>query len=213
MESLLALSAHQSPSTSLHCTSSPSPLNLGSLHPYLSRHPDPQFALYVFLGLRDCFRIGFSHSSPLHSSTHNHPSSGDNPNAVVEHFSEELRLSRIVGPVHQSLLGQVQVSPLGLISKRHSDKWCMIMDFSAPRGRSVNDGISPSLCSLRYTSVDNAVDIIMKLGQSTELVKMGLSNVYCMVPVHPCKTTKQPSRFLTGSGRVVVIYMFHAEYK
>ena len=190
MKSLLALSAHQSPSTSLHCTSSPSPLNLGSLHPYLSCRPDPQFASYVFLGLRDGFCIGFSHSLPLRSLTHNHPSSGDNPNAVAEHLSEELRLGRIVGPVHQSLLGHVQISPLGLISKTHSDKWRMIMDLSALRGRSVNDGISPSLCSLRYTSVDNAVDIIMKLGQSTELVKMDLSNVYYMVPVHPCKTTK-----------------------
>ena len=52
-------------------------------------------------------------------------------------------------------------------------------------GYSTNDGISPSLCSLRYASVDNAVDIIIQLGQSTELVKLDLSNAYRMVPVHP----------------------------
>ena len=94
MESLLALSTHQSPSMSLHCTLGRSSLNLGSLHPYLSGHPDPQFASYVFLGLRDGFHIGFSNSSPLHSLTHNHTSSRDNPNAVAEHLSEELRLIR-----------------------------------------------------------------------------------------------------------------------
>ena len=164
MESLLALSAHQSPSTSLHCTPGPSSPNLGSLHPYLSRHPDPQFSSYVFLGLRDGFHIGFSRSSPLRSSTHNHPSSGDNSNAVAEHLSEELRLGRIIGPVHQSVCGHIQVSPLGLVPKPHSDKRRVLMDLSAPRARSVNDGISPSLCSLRYVSVDNTVDIFMKLG-------------------------------------------------
>ena len=61
----------------------------------------------------------------------------------------------------------------------------MIVDLSAPKGWSVNDGISTSLCSLQYASVDNAVDILMRLGRSTELVKLDFSNAYRIVPVHP----------------------------
>ena len=74
---------------------------------------------------------------------------------------------------------------MGLVPKRHSDKWRLVVDLSSPRGRSVNDGISPALCSLQYASIDNAVDLIMYLGRSTELVKLDLSNAYRIVPVHP----------------------------
>ena len=59
------------------------------------------------------------------------------------------------------------------------------MYLSSPRGQSINDGILPSVCSLQYSSVDDAVDIIMQLGRYTELVKMDLSNAYQIVPVIP----------------------------
>ena len=49
----------------------------------------------------------------------------------------------------------------------------------------MNDGISLSCCSLQYASINDAVDIIMQLGQGTELVKLDLSNAYRIVPVHP----------------------------
>ena len=74
---------------------------------------------------------------------------------------------------------------MGLIPKLHSNRWRLIVDLSAPRSHSVNDGISPQLCSLRYASIDNAVSIIMSLGQHTELVKLDLSNAYRIVPIHP----------------------------
>ena len=61
----------------------------------------------------------------------------------------------------------------------------MIVDLSSPRGRSVNDGISSELCSLRYASVDNAVEVITTLGRSALLAKFDLSNAYRMIPVHP----------------------------
>ncbi len=66
-----------------------------------------------------------------------------------------------------------------------NDLWRLIVDLSHPKHLSVNDGISTSLCSLEYASVDNAVDLILQLGPGTELVKMDLSYAYRMVPVHP----------------------------
>ena len=58
----------------------------------------------------------------------------------------------------------------------------MIVDLSAPRGRSVNDSISPDLCSLSYPSVDDAVDYVLALGRSTQMVKLDLKNAY---RIHP----------------------------
>ena len=59
------------------------------------------------------------------------------------------------------------------------------MDLSYPAGRSVNDGIVSDLCSLRYTSVDVALQFINSLGRSTVLIKVDLKNAYRMVPIHP----------------------------
>ena len=49
----------------------------------------------------------------------------------------------------------------------------------------MNDGISSNLCSLHYASVDDAVDIIKKLGRGTQLVKLDVKDAYRIVPVHP----------------------------
>ncbi len=161
----------------------PSPLILSRLNKYLSLHPDPLFASYIGQGLHFVFRIGFSNSlSALASSLSNHPSTQDNPTTVSSHIEEELRLGWLVGPLPQEWATRVQTSPMGLVPKPHSHKW---RHLSSPRGRSVNDGIPSSFCSLSYASVDEAVEVISSLGLGTNLIKIDLSNTYRMVPVHP----------------------------
>ena len=59
------------------------------------------------------------------------------------------------------------------------------MNLSSPEGYSVNDGICPDLTSVVYASVDNAVEIICRLGPGTELVKIDLKDAYRVIPVHP----------------------------
>ena len=50
-----------------------------------------------------------------------------------------------MGPL---LTAWVHTSPIGLVPKSQSDKWRMFVDFSAPDGASVNDGIGADVCSL-----------------------------------------------------------------
>ena len=104
---------------------------------------------------------------------------------IADQVQEELRLGRLTGPVPQSWISDVQVSPIGLVSKPHSQKYRLIVDLSFPKGYSVNDGISPLSCSLQYASVDEAVAIITQLGHGTQLVKLDMSNAYRIVPIHP----------------------------
>ena len=61
----------------------------------------------------------------------------------------------------------------------------MIVDLSCLPGSSVNDGIDPSLLSICYASVNNAVEIIRSLGQGTLLTKFDLKDAYRIIPVHP----------------------------
>ena len=105
----------------------PSPLRLDVLAPYLSHHPDSCFAQYVAHGLTNGFHNGFSRSHSLRSATHNHPSSNERPMIIADQVQEELHLGRLTGPVPQSWFSDVQVSPIGLVPKPHSQ---LIVDLS-----------------------------------------------------------------------------------
>ena len=43
------------------------------------------------------------------------------------------------------------------------------MDLSSPQGASINDAIDSSLCSLRYASIEDAVQLVRQLGPETLL--------------------------------------------
>ena len=60
----------------------------------------------------------------------------------------------------------------------------MIMHPSAPAGRSVNDGIHPDEFSLHYSSVDDAVAILLHLGKRAMMAKIDLKSALWMIPVH-----------------------------
>ena len=159
-------------------------MRLDNLPPYLSCHPDQSFASYIRRGFVEGFRIGFDRSAvSLHSDHRNHPSSLANPAVVEAHIQNEIQLGRLVGPIPAAMVSQVQSSPIGLVPKSHQvNKWQLIVDLSHPYGHSVNDGILPDLCSLSYSSVDEAVQYILQLGRGTEL---DLKDAYRMIPIHP----------------------------
>ena len=150
-------------------------------------HPDPAFAHFIVRGLQDGFHIGFAHQSQrLRSKGRNHPSSLANPTSVDDFINAELRAGRLVGPITSHIRPLLHTSPIGLVPKGHAtNKWRVIVDLSSPAKASVNDGIESELCSLRYATLDNALQLITRLGQGAELVKMDLKDAYRLVPVHP----------------------------
>ena len=163
------------------------PLHMENLRPFLAGHPDQAFAAYMHDGLTRGFRIGYAgHGVPPHPCGRNHPSSLANEEVILKRIAAEVTAGRLHGPLPAHLLPQVHVSPMGLVPKAHmANKWRLIVDLSHPTGSSVNDGISSNLCSLHYASVDDAVDIIKKLGRGTQLVKLDVKDAYRIVPVHP----------------------------
>ena len=161
------------------------PIRLPALLPILRCHPDQAFAAYISDGLSQGFRIGFNRRNALRETNQNHPSASQSPLAVTSRIASEVQRGCLGGPLPIELIPLVHVSPIGLVPKPHSNSFRMIVDLSAPRGSSVNDGIREELCSLQYASVDQAVALILRLGQGTELVKLDLKDAYRMVPVHP----------------------------
>ena len=58
------------------------------------------------------------------------------------------------------------------------------MHLSAPAGRSINDGIHPDKFSLHYSSVDDAVAILLHLGKGALMAKIDFKSAFQMIPVH-----------------------------
>ena len=59
------------------------------------------------------------------------------------------------------------------------------MDLSSPDNHNVNHGIAPEICSLSYSSVDQAAVIMARLGQDSLLAKIDIAHAYRNVPIHP----------------------------
>ena len=128
--------------------------------------------LLYALGCTTVFHIGFDRQCRLKQNWRNHPSSLEHSSVVSSRVLSEVERVCLVGLLPLSQANQVLVSPVGLVPKPHSDRWYMIVDLSAPDGFSVNDGLQGDLCSLKYASVDKAIELILHLGQGTQLIKM-----------------------------------------
>ena len=64
-------------------------------------------------------------------------------------------------------------------------KWCLITDLSFPEGASVNDAIDPSLCSLKYVTVNHVASRGMQLGKGALIAKIDIKSAYRLIPVSP----------------------------
>ena len=154
---------------------------------HLQTHPDRGFREYLLRGIQEGFRVGYNYErGSCTRAKSNMLSAAQNPEVVEQYLAKEVRLGRVVGPMRADALPGVQVSRFGVIPKSHQPgKWRLIVDLSHPRGASVNDGIEPELCTLRYTSVDAAVRKLVALGPGAEMAKFDVESAYRVVPVHP----------------------------
>ena len=158
-------------------------LPISSWEPYLSKHPDQTYAAFLRRGISQGFRIGIDSKHRLRSTHGNLASVRANPETVSRYIDGEV----LAGKLSVARTPEVvRTNPIGIIPKPHQPgKFRLIVNLSDPVGGSVNDGISPELCSLRYTSVDEAVASISRCGRGALMAKFDLRSAYRMVPVHP----------------------------
>ena len=163
------------------------PLKLPSWAEALRSYPNEEVALFMLRGIAQGFRIGFIPSSTsLRSAARNLEGALTHPQVVEVYLKEELSLGRVVGPLPPSLHAGCHVSRFGVIPKGHQqEKWRLIVDLSYPKGHSINDGIPKHLCSLKYISIDHAVQKILHYGKGTLLAKIDIKSAFRLLPVHP----------------------------
>ena len=154
---------------------------------YLLNHPDTALIKFFVNGITQGFRLGFN--SPLSSLTSAQRNLGgalQHPDVVEEYIAEEINQHRVIGPLPKAAVPKAHISRFGVIPKRHTpNKWRLIVDLSHPPGRSVNDGIPKTLCSLSYVTVDTAIQYILQMGPGALLAKMDIKHAFRLLPVHP----------------------------
>ena len=130
----------------------------------LASHPDRAYAAYIVQGIQLGFRIGFRVGEVTCQSTHtNMPSASHCVCKIDEFFATECAAGRILGPFDHSLLPMLHVNRLGAVPISTPGRYRLIIDLSFPEGHSPNNGISEALCSLSYTSVEDAAQSVLRL--------------------------------------------------
>lgn len=102
---------------------------------------------------------------------------------VIDREIQELQVARIHGPYAERPLPNLQCSGLGVFPKKNG-KWRVIMHLSAPTGSSINDHIPKEDFSLCYSSVDDAIRLVLEHGPGALMAKIDLRSAFRMIPVH-----------------------------
>ena len=162
------------------------PVNVCNLYQALSKHPKREFVTKLCTELREGARIGYSGPRCFRFSN-NLPTAALNPEVVTRNLLEEVGKGRTVGPFSSPPFENFQVSPIGLVPKKHSDKFRTIFHLSFPKSgtSSINHFIEKDDFSLQYITIDNAIAAIQEFGPHCFMAKTDIESAFRLFPVHP----------------------------
>lgn len=144
----------------------PTPINVDILENVLLDHPNRDFVLRLCSNLRYGADIGYT-GPRVPRFSRNLPTALAQPEIVTQNLATEIALGRVAGPFSEPPFPNFQVSPIGLVPKKHSDKFRTIFHLSFPKSgnTSINHFISKEDHSLQYITIDNAIEGIVRLGK------------------------------------------------
>ena len=138
-----------------------SPINVLVLCKYLTGHPDQNFVNFLLDGFTNGFSVGYQ--GPLTAGQcRNLLSARSDPAAVTRAISKEVQRGHTAGPFHIMPFPLLHCSPLGAVPKKDGT-YRIILDLSSPRGSAIDEGISPETYSVRYSSFDDAVNMVLSV--------------------------------------------------
>lgn len=126
------------------------------------------------------FTFGFSlnYTGPRGPvSCKNMVSASENKDQLLDKLNTEIQLGRIVGQFDVPPFKNFHCSPIGVLPKKQGG-FRLITILSAPRGNSINEFIDTEICSVNYSSFDQAVNMVQNIGANAQLGKMDISNAF-----------------------------------
>lgn len=154
-------------------------------------HPDQELVGFLLAGFDYGFQIGLSQLPVKSHACKNLLSTRKEPETVADLLLQEVEKGYLMGPFHDipSQFQVYRVNPLGLVrGKWPPFKPRLIVDFSSPHNKpvlSLNDMIPKDEYSLKYITIDKAIEIILALGKGTMCMKTDGRDAFKQIPVHP----------------------------
>jgi len=79
----------------------------------------------------------------------------------------------------------MHISPIGVVPKKEVGQYRLFHHLFYPTDRSINEHIPDELKTVDYSSIDDAIEIILNLGPNATMAKTDISNAFRIIPIHP----------------------------
>lgn len=160
----------------------PSPISISVLSRYLANYPDELAALELLQGFREGFELCYQ-GPRVASNCKNLKSLHSLQEEAMHTINKEISLGRVAGPFIHSPLQNLRLSPVGMVPKKDGS-FRLIHHLSYPHGSSVNDFIDKNVCTVKYSSFDEALNMLANLGPGALIARLDIKSAFRLLPVH-----------------------------
>lgn len=144
---------------------------------------DKRSAEFLIRGFVEGFKINYT-GPRVATKCSNLKSARENELQIVEKVFKEIHAGRVAGPFRSRPFPNLRLSPIGLVPKKDGS-FRLIHHLSFPANSSVNSFIDKSFCSVNYSSLDDAVNLLSLLGTGALMGKIDLKSAFRLLPIHP----------------------------
>ena len=161
------------------------PVKVDVLKKYIATYDKVLDRELLVTGFSEGFRLQYT-GPRLSVFSKNLVSADNNRLETLAKLQKEINLGRIIGPFINKPISNLRISPIGLVEKT-DNTWRLITHLSHPCDNSVNDFIDQQFCAVRYSSFDNALNMVSSLGRSAELGKIDIRQAFRLLIVNPAE--------------------------
>lgn len=140
-----------------------SPIKTTEVEKALVDYPEQSIAKSLLDGLKFGFKLNYSGPRlPLDLPTQSEIV-GEKAVIASNKIQKEISLGRIAGPFTSPPFPTFRISPISVLPKKSSLEFRLIHNLSFPTNHSINDFIDKEYCSVKYSSIDDAVKMIQNI--------------------------------------------------
>jgi hypothetical protein len=107
---------------------------------------------------------------------------------ALRKINNEVQAGKIAGPF-------IEPHSFIFLAPKKNGEFRLIHNLSHPSENSLNDFIDPEFCSVRYAGIDDAVEMIKRIGKGGMLAKADTKNAFRLLKVAPSDFDQLGFRF------------------
>lgn len=159
------------------------PINISELNKLTELYPNQDDAHMLYNGFLEGFRLNYC-GPRSRTDSKNLKSVIQNPEIAWEKVMNEIYCGRIAGPFLTRPISNLRCSPIGIVPKK-TGGFRLITHLSFPPNFSVNDYVDEKFTSVKYSSFDNAINMIKNLGFNALIGKKDIKSAFRLLPIYP----------------------------